>query len=122
MAGTAKEHAVDEQVLLNVPHGLPDIHIIDEPAMLTEEPFDGMGKVIVLQGIVVTYESGIIVEYNFLGLMVAVILTHIIYQLRQFALVFGEERLEDAQLAVVTHLPYHTPVDVGIGIEGKNQR
>lgn len=122
MVGRTLEHAVDEQLLLQVVHRLADIDLLHEPSVLAEDACDDLVELLIVGRIVVAHEGGIIIEDDTLVLEVAIIITEVLSQLRQLSLVLDIEGVEDAQLGVRANLPHYETVDVGVGIGADDQR
>ena len=122
MQGATLEHTVNEQLLIDMVHLLADADIGDLPSIPLQSLDNGAMEVIVMKGIVVRDEGRVIVKDHTLIAVVSIIGAEVLDKLRQLPVIFHEQRIDAPQLGIFPYLTYNDPVDVGVGIEGDDQR
>lgn len=93
------QHAVNQQIFLNVTHRLAYMHFIHLPATLAELMRNNPPEILIIDCIIGTQCRTVIVKHHLLTLVMPVISTKIIHQFRQLTFVLYKEGLEHSQLA-----------------------
>jgi len=112
---------VDEQVLLVVAHGVPQVDVFDLPAVPLELVAHHPVEVLFVDGIVAAQGGTVVVIDNDLGLVVGIVAAEVVNQRRDLALELRVEGLDDVQPPPVG-LARHDPVDVGIVVHADADR
>ena len=109
--GFALEHTVNEQLLLHVVHRFTNIDIAHLPPLSTESLNDYPSEVLIIHSIVATKSRAVIIEYNLLVLMIAVILTEVANEFHKLALILNKEGFNDTQIPAINNLSGNKPID-----------
>ena len=114
-----REAPVDEQMLLQMPHGATDIDRSDCPPQLLKLMDDDPLEVFFVDSIVGTKGCVVVVEDDFTGTEVVVVGVEVFTEGFQLTLILNPERLDHVETTqVVVWLADDEPVDVGIEVEG----
>lgn len=79
-------------------------------------------KIVVMKGVVVRNKGRVVVEYDTFVAVIPIIGAEVLDQLREFPIIFREQRVDDPQLCVIAYLADNYPVDVGVGVERDDKR